>query len=29
METILKILQRAGGWNPGLYLRIENHGLGN
>jgi hypothetical protein len=24
METILKILQRAGGWNPGLYLRIEN-----
>jgi len=24
MLTILAILTRAGGWDPGLYLRIEN-----
>ena len=24
MQTILAILKRAGGWHPGLYLRIEN-----
>ena len=24
VQTILAILKRAGGWNPGLYLRIEN-----
>jgi hypothetical protein len=24
METLLDILKRAGGWNPGLYLKIEN-----
>jgi len=23
MQTILAILKRAGGWHPGLYLRIE------
>jgi hypothetical protein len=22
--TLLDILKRAGGWNPGLYLKIEN-----
>ena len=24
MRTILDILAKAGGWNPGLYLRIDN-----
>jgi hypothetical protein len=24
MQTVLAILKRAGGWHPGLYLRIEN-----
>ena len=24
MQTILSILKRAGGWHPGLYLKIEN-----
>ena len=24
MRTILKILKRAGGWHPGLYLKIDN-----
>jgi hypothetical protein len=24
MQTILRILKAAGGWNHGLYLRIEN-----
>jgi hypothetical protein len=24
MDTILRILKAAGGWNHGLYLRIEN-----
>jgi hypothetical protein len=24
MQTLLEILKRAGGWNPGLYLKIEN-----
>ncbi|MBB5062469.1 DUF6908 domain-containing protein [Granulicella mallensis] len=24
METVLRILKAAGGWNHGLYLRIEN-----
>jgi hypothetical protein len=24
MQTILRILERAGGWNPGLFLKIEN-----
>jgi hypothetical protein len=24
MKTILQILKKAGGWNHGLYLRIEN-----
>ena len=24
MQTILAILKSAGGWHPGLYLRIEN-----
>ncbi len=24
MKTILAILQKAGGWRPGLYLKIEN-----
>jgi hypothetical protein len=24
MQTILRILKQAGGWNPGLYLKIEN-----
>ncbi len=24
MRTILQIIKRAGGWHPGLYLRIEN-----
>jgi hypothetical protein len=24
MRTILDILNKAGGWHPGLYLKIEN-----
>src|SRR6202789_824402 len=24
MDTVLRILKAAGGWNHGLYLRIEN-----
>jgi len=24
MQTILQIIKRAGGWNPGLNLKIEN-----
>ena len=24
MKILLDILKRAGGWNPGLYLKIEN-----
>ena len=24
MQTLLDILKRAGGWNPSLYLKIEN-----
>jgi hypothetical protein len=24
MQTILQILKKAGGWHPGLYLRIDN-----
>jgi hypothetical protein len=24
MKTILAILQKAGGWHPGLYLKIDN-----
>jgi hypothetical protein len=24
MQTILRILQEAGGWHHGLYLKIEN-----
>jgi hypothetical protein len=24
MQTILQILKMAGGWHPGLYLKIEN-----
>ena len=24
MQTLLEIMRRAGGWNPGLYLKIEN-----
>ena len=24
MQTLLDILKRAGGWSPGLYLKIEN-----
>ncbi len=24
MQTILRILESAGGWNPGLFLKIEN-----
>jgi hypothetical protein len=24
MQTILDILKKAGGWHPGLYLKIEN-----
>ena len=24
MQTILAILKRAGGWHPGLYLKIDN-----
>ena len=24
MRTILQILKQAGGWHPGLYLKIEN-----
>ena len=23
-KTILRIIERAGGWNPGLFLKIEN-----
>jgi hypothetical protein len=23
-RTILRIIERAGGWNPGLFLKIEN-----
>jgi hypothetical protein len=24
MQTILQLLKQAGGWHPGLYLKIEN-----
>ena len=24
MQTILDILNKAGGWHPGLYLKIDN-----
>ena len=24
MQTILQILNKAGGWCPGLYLKIDN-----
>jgi hypothetical protein len=24
MQTILEILRKAGGWHPGLYLKIDN-----
>jgi hypothetical protein len=24
MRTLLDVLKRAGGWNTGLYLKIEN-----
>ena len=24
MKTILGLFKRAGGWHPGLYLRIDN-----
>ena len=24
MQTILDILKKAGGWHPGLYLKIDN-----
>lgn len=24
MQTVLDILRKAGGWHPGLYLKIEN-----
>ena len=24
MQTILQILKMAGGWHPGLYLKIDN-----
>ena len=24
MQTILQIIQKAGGWHPGLYLKIDN-----
>ena len=24
MQTILQILEKAGGWRPGLYLKIDN-----
>ena len=24
MQTILRILKKAGGWHHGLYLKIEN-----
>ena len=24
MQTLLDVLKRAGGWNTGLYLKIEN-----
>ena len=24
MQTLLNILKKAGGWNPSLYLKIEN-----
>jgi hypothetical protein len=24
MQTILDILRKAGGWHPGLYLKIDN-----
>lgn len=24
MQTILQIMQKAGGWHPGLYLKIDN-----
>ena len=24
MQTILQILREAGGWRPGLYLKIDN-----
>lgn len=24
MQTILEILKKAGGWHPGLYLKIDN-----
>ena len=24
MQTLLEIIRRAGGWNPGLSLKIEN-----
>ena len=24
MQTILQILKKAGGWHPGLYLKIDN-----
>jgi hypothetical protein len=24
MQTILRIIERAEGWNPGLFLKIEN-----
>ena len=24
MQTILQILNKAGGWHPGLYLKIDN-----
>ena len=24
MKTVLELIKRAGGWHPGLYLKIEN-----
>ncbi len=24
MQTIVRIIERVGGWNPGLFLKIEN-----
>jgi hypothetical protein len=24
MQTILNLLKKAGGWHPGLYLKIDN-----
>ena len=24
MKTVLELIRKAGGWHPGLYLKVEN-----